>query len=368
MTRIPLYKPDLEGNERKYVNQCLDSGWISSKGEFVNRFEEAFSLRLGIRHCLSVSNGTAALQTALGALEIGPGDEVIVPTLTYVASANAVKGMGATPVFVDCTPDTWQMDPEKIAPKITPRTRAIMPVHLYGGMCRMDKIMAIAKQHNLAVVEDCAEAFGSQFDGISAGALGDIGTFSFYGNKTITTGEGGMVVTNSKQLFDRAWAYKSQGVSRSKEYWHESLGFNYRMTNICAALGLAQLERCDSFLARKRQIAAWYREHFSGLPITMQAQDQRVRHSHWLVTILCPTGINVVALRELLAQAGVETRSVFHPMHTLPIYDGSSEAFPNAQEISSRGICLPSWPGLTEPQVRMIADTVKNCLLSAVPQ
>ena len=240
---IPIYKPDLGGNEKKYVNECIDTSWISSRGRFVQEFERRFSERIKVAHATAVSNGTVALHLALEALGIQDGDEVIVPTLTYIASVNAISYTGATPVFCDSDALSWQMDPEDIRRRITPKTRAIMVVHLYGQACDMDAIMRIAKEHNLFVIEDCAEAFGTLYKGQHVGAFGDIATFSFFGNKTITTGEGGMVVSNDKALLERARHLKGQGLAAHREYWHDVIGFNYRMTNIQAAIGLAQLER-----------------------------------------------------------------------------------------------------------------------------
>ena len=240
--RIPVYQPELSGNEKKYVNECLDTTWISAKGRFVKDFENGFAGYLGVNHAVSVCNGTVALHLALMTLGIGEGDEVILPSLTYVASANAVTYTGAKPVFADSLYESWQIDPKDIERKITEKTRAIMVVHLYGQPCDMDAIMKIAHEHNLFVVEDCAEAFGSKYKGRYVGSFGDIAAFSFYGNKTITTGEGGMVVTNDRQLAERAAHIKDQGMSAEREYWHDIIGYNYRMTNICAAIGLAQLE------------------------------------------------------------------------------------------------------------------------------
>ena len=358
--RIPLYKPDLSGNEKEYVRQCMDTGWISSKGEFVARFEEAFGAYLGIPHCASICNGTAALQTALGALGIGAGDEVIVPTLTYVASANAVRAVGAVPVFVDSLSGSWQMDPDDVERKVSERTRAVLAVHLYGGVCEMDRLLGLARDRHLLLIEDCAEAFGSKYKGAYAGTFGDIAAFSFYGNKTISTGEGGMVATASAELHEKVWAYKSQGVSPEREYWHESVGFNFRITNLCAAIGLAQIERAAALLERKRQIATWYRDHLRGLPVEMQPEPADVHNTYWLVSVLCQKSEFVGPLRGALAEQGVETRSVFPPLHTMPIYGSGRQSFPRAEDIAARGISLPSWPGLEEKDVALIGDVIRR--------
>jgi perosamine synthetase len=360
MIKIPVYRPDLSGNEKKYVNECLDTSWISSRGRFVGEFEERFASRVDIAHAASVCNGTVALHLALLALGIGPGDEVIVPTLTYIASANAVSYTGATPVFVDSDAATWQIDPVDIRRHVTPRTRAIMPVHLYGQACEMDAIMAIAKEFGLFVVEDCAEAFGTLYKGRHVGTFGDISTFSFFGNKTITTGEGGMVVTGDKTLIERARHFKGQGLAAHREYWHDVVGYNYRMTNIAAAIGLAQLERADEFLQAKRRLAERYREALNGLPVKVHAEAPGTQHSYWMVSALVADAADRDLLRRHLADAGIETRPLFHPAHTMPMYARSYRRHPVAEDLSWRGLNLPSWPGLSEEHVDSIAAAVRG--------
>ena len=241
--KYPVYQPNLSGNEMKYVQECLNSTWISSKGKFINQFENQFSKFTGIKNSVSVSNGTVALHVALLALGIGKDDEVIVPTFTYIASVNAIHYTGAKPSFVDSNPDTWQIDTKKIEEKITSKTKAIMAVHIYGHPCEMDELLRIARKHNLFLIEDCAEALGTFYKGKHAGLFGDISTFSFFGNKTITTGEGGMVCTNDKNLADLCFRIKGQGLAKNQEYFHDMIGYNYRMTNICAAIGSAQLRK-----------------------------------------------------------------------------------------------------------------------------
>ncbi|MFH1153096.1 MAG: DegT/DnrJ/EryC1/StrS aminotransferase family protein, partial [Pseudomonadota bacterium] len=257
---IPIYRPSLSGNEKRYVNECLDSTWISSQGKFVERFEKSFSDYTKINNAASVCNGTVALHLALLALGIGKSDEVIVPTLTYIATVNAVAYVGAKPIFADSERGTWQIDPEDVKRKITPRTKAVIVVHLFGYPADMARIMDIAAQNGLHVIEDCAEAFGTQIQGKTVGTFGDIATFSFYGNKTITTGEGGIVATNTLNLHEKVCHLKGQGLSRNRFYWHDALGYNYRMTNICAAIGLAQLERADEIIEKKIRLALKYDE------------------------------------------------------------------------------------------------------------
>jgi perosamine synthetase len=356
--RIPIYQPDLGGNVKKYVNECLDTSWISSRGRFVAEFETKFAERIGVEHAASVCNGTVALHLALLALGIGPGDEVIVPTLTYIASVNAIAYTGANPVFVDSMRSTWQIDLEDVARHLTPRTRAIMPVHLYGQSCDMEPLMRLARDYRLFVVEDCAEAFGTTYRGRHVGTFGDIATFSFFGNKTITTGEGGMVVTNDRTLIERARHLKGQGLAAHREYWHDVVGYNYRMTNIAAAIGLAQLERADEFIARKRALARTYARLLDSLPVELHAEAEGTVHSYWMVSLLVPRAEQRDPLRAHLAEAGIETRPVFYPVHTMPMYSRNYRKHPAAEELAWRGINLPSWPGLDDAQIERIARSI----------
>jgi perosamine synthetase len=359
MFKYPVYQPSLTGNEKKYVNECLDSTWISSKGKFIGEFESAFKSYVGARHAATVSNGTVAIHLALLALGIGPGAEVIVPTLTYIASVNAIAYTGATPVFCDSLKSTWQMDPDDVRRKITPRTRAILAVHLYGQPCEMDELVKIAREHDLFLVEDCAEAFGSLYKGRHVGIFGDIGTFSFFGKKTLTTGEGGMVVTGDDTLYDRMVHFKGQGLAKYREYWHDVIGYNYRMTNICAAIGLAQLEQADSFLAKKRQIAAWYRLELEGSPVTLHDELGDVRHSFWMISILVREAADRDPLREVLRARGIETRPLFYPVHSMPMYSSAFQRHPVAEDLGWRGINLPSYPELREESVKEICGVIK---------
>jgi perosamine synthetase len=359
MYKYPVYQPTLAGNEKKYVNECLDSTWISSKGKFVNEFEQTFASFIGAEYATGVCNGTVAIHLALVALGIGLEDEVIVPTFTYIASANPILQVGATPVFVDSLADTWQMSPEDIRKKITPKTKAIMVVHLYGHPCAMDDIMAIAKEHNLFVIEDCAEAIGTTYKGKHVGTFGDVATFSFFGNKTITCGEGGMATTNDATLHDRLVHFKGQGLAKYREYWHDTIGFNYRMTNIQAAIGLAQLEQVQTFLAQKQQIAQWYQAGLQGLPVTFhKAVGEGVFHSYWMCSILVEKAPVRDELRAFLKATGVETRPTFYPVHTMPVYANKYIKHPVAEDIASRGMNLPSYPVLTQENVNDICQTI----------
>lgn len=360
MYKYPVYQPSLSGKEKEYVVDCLDSSWISSKGKYISEFESKFSKYIDVKYATAVANGTVAIHLALIALGIGPDDEVIVPTFTYIASVNAIAYTGAKPVFVDSLESTWQVDPADIRKRITPKTRAIMAVHLYGYPCEMDELVKICKEHNLFLIEDCAEAFGSKYKNKYVGTFGDISTFSFFGNKTITTGEGGMVVTNDETLFDRAVHFKGQGLAKHRQYWHDVIGYNYRMTNICAAIGLAQLERADQIIEKKRKVAAWYKNGLEGLPIKMLWETNHEYNSFWMVTVSLKDSKQRDSLRDHLAKEGVETRPTFYPVHTMPMYCHKYERHTVAEKIGWSGMNLPSYPDLTEADVKEICAAVKK--------
>lgn len=360
MYKYNVYQPSLTGNEKKYVDECLDTSWISSKGHFVTDFENAFSKYIGTKYATGVCNGTVAIQVAIKALGITKDDEVICPTFTYIASANPITEVGAKVIFVDSLPDTWQMDPEDIEKKITNKTKAIMVVHLYGHPCDMDKIMKIAKEHNLYVIEDCAEAIGSEYKDKKVGSFGDVACFSFFGNKTITCGEGGMVLTNSDYLHARIFKIKGQGLAKYREYWHDTLGFNYRMTNIQAAIGLAQFEQIDNFINKKRQIADWYKKYLKDLPVIVHDEVGHVKHTYWMNSILTETPDMRQELRDYMKEQGIETRPTFYPIHTMPIYSGKYEKHPVAEDIALRGINLPSYPALEEEDVKNICEVIRG--------
>ena len=356
---IPVYKPYFSGKEKEYVNQCLDSTWISSKGEFINRFETAFSDYIGAEYSTTVCNGTVAIHLAIEALGLTAGDEVIVPSLTYIASVNTIIQAGATPVFVDSVDSSWNIDPADVLRKITPKTKAVMAVHLYGLPCDMDALISICREHSLYLIEDAAESFGTYYKGKHVGTFGDIATFSFFGNKTITTGEGGMVVAKNKSLLEKAFHLKNQGVSSTREYWHDAVAYNYRMTNICAAIGLAQLEQAGSILEKKRQIATWYRDDLKNLPLKTHDELPDTRHSFWMCSIAVNEASERRPLRDHLKSRGIETRPLFYPAHTMP-HCASDQRFPVAESLSSRGINLPSYPELTREDVSLICGEIGN--------
>ncbi len=365
MKRIFVAEPSLLGREREYVVDCLDTNWISSNGKYIGMFEEAFAAFVGTRYAVATNNGTTGLHLALVALGIGPGDEVIVPTVTYIASANAVRYTGATPVFVDVDSETVNIDPSLIEAAITPRTRAIMPVHLYGHPAAMPAIREIAERHGLLVIEDAAEAHGAEIGGRRVGSLGDCAVFSFFGNKIITTGEGGMVTTDDGDLASRLRLYRGQGMSTNRRYWFDVVGYNYRMTNIQAAIGLGQLEAVDRILTARDQIGAFYDEALATLddrlrrPIT-QAGTRPVQ---WMYTVFLRNGGEDErdAFMAALDAAGVETRPVFYPMHQMPPYAGSG-SFPVADTWSARGVNLPTHLGLDDADLRRVADAVADAL------
>jgi perosamine synthetase len=359
--RIPLYQPDLSGNERKYVLECVDSTWISSIGAFIGKFEAAVAEATRARHAIGVCNGTVALHLALHCLDIGPGDEVIVPSFTYIASVHAIAQTGATPIFADSRTSDWQLDPIDVERRLTPRTKAIMPVHLYGAACDMRALMEVAERRGLKVVEDCAEAFGTTIGGRHVGTFGDVGTFSFFGNKTVTTGEGGMVIAADDALAARMRMTKGQGQSLTKRYWHEILGFNYRMTNIAAAIGLAQIERLTAVLERKRSIASNYRRLSALLPVTFPVPAVDVHTSDWLVSLLLPTGTDRERLMQDMSERGIETRPTFYCAHKMPMYL-RDESFPVAEDIAARGISLPSYPLLTDENVVRVVAALSEAL------
>jgi perosamine synthetase len=359
--RIPVYRPSLGNLERTYLLDAFDSGWISSRGEYVGRFERAFAEFVGSPYATSVCNGTVALHLALVALGIGPGDEVIVPSLTYVASVNTIVQVGATPVLADSLRDSWQVDPADVERRITARTRAIMAVHLYGQPSDMDALERIAHRHDLLIVEDCAEAFGARIGDRHVGTFGDAATYSFFGNKTLTTGEGGMVVARDEKVMQRMTLLKNQGVSPTREYWHDEPAYNYRMTNLAAAIGLAQLERAPELLRRKRDLADRYRELLGGLPVELHAEQSGTVHSFWMIGMLVDTPQRRDPLRRALARQGIETRPLFHPSHTLPMHARFGHGdYEVAEDLASRGINLPSWPELADDELRTVCEALRG--------
>jgi perosamine synthetase len=366
MWRLPVMEPMLGGNELKYVSDCITSNWISSQGSYVRSFEKHFADFLAIDHALTTTSCTTALHLALIALGIGPGDEVIVPDLTFAASANVVLHAGATPVFVDVSLEHWTIDPDLIENAITDKTRAIMPVHLYGHPCDMDPIMEIARRHKLYIVEDCAEALGAQYKGRQVGTLGDAGCFSFFSNKVITTGEGGMIVTSNPELHQKMTILRDHGMSKTKRYWHEMAGFNYRMTNLQAAVGLAQIEQIDSFLYKRREMAKQYESNLKGIAgITLPPEMKWAKNIYWLYSILIDenlTGISRDELMKGLECEGIETRPFFCPLHNQPPYPQTLNTLSNTEKLAVEGISLPSSNSLTSEGIDKVCANIKKLI------
>ena len=365
--RMPLVQPSLAGNELRYVTDCLSSGWVSSQGSYITKFEDAFSAYMegGLSRC--TSSGTTALHLALLGLEIGPGDEVIVPNLTFGATANAVVHAGASPIFVDINPDTWTIDAQQVANAITAKTKAVIPVHLYGHPCDMDALTEVANAHGLKIIEDCAESLGARYKGRKAGTFGDVSCFSFFANKVITTGEGGMIWCRDPEVFERIGVYRDHGMSKDRRYWHTVTGYNYRMTNMQAAIGLAQLEQIDRFLSRRTALANRYRTHLADVVgLHLPPQADWADPICWLFTILVDTqkiGLELATLTERLLERGIETRNVFFPLAEQPAYKSyRSLPSPAAAEIASRGLSLPTSNDMSQQDVDVVCDALLSVL------
>ena len=365
MKRISVAEPKLAGNERKYVLDCLDTNWISSNGKYIGAFEAAFASFCGVKHAVAANNGTTALHLALVALGLGPGDEVIIPTVTYIATANAVRYCGAMPVLVDVCADTMNIDPDQIEHKITPRTRGIIPVHLYGHPADMVPLSAIARKHGLWVLEDAAEAHGAEVNGRRVGSLSECATFSFFGNKIVTTGEGGMVTTNDDELAAKLRLYRGQGVDPQRRYWFPVIGYNYRMTNIQAAIGLAQMETIDAALLDRQTLAKLYDEALSPLKdlLVLPEAQPGMRHVYWMYTVFLRDGDEQKrdAVMRALDEVGIETRPVFYPMHVLPPYKEDA-VYPVADQWAQRGINLPTHQFMGREDVDRVAASLTHAL------
>jgi perosamine synthetase len=362
---IPVCEPTLGGNEAEYVLDCVESNWISSAGKYIPRFEQAFAAACDARYGVACANGTVALHLALSTLGIGPGDEVILPTFTMIATINAITYTGATPVLVDSEPVTWNMDLNQVADKITPRTRAVMPVHTYGHPVDMDPLLELAERHGFTVVEDAAEAHGAEYKGRKAGSLAQAGCFSFYANKIITTGEGGMVTTSDPDIARLARNLRDHAFSEERHFWHKYLGYNYRMTNMQAAVGLAQTEQMETFVQNRRANAARYTTALSQIPdIVTPPEAEWVKNVFWMYAILVEKefGMSRDGLRAYLADHGIETRTFFIPMHLQPIYYRAFEGqrYPVAEMLCQRGLYLPSASSLTADEIDYISDMVQR--------
>lgn len=364
---IPVAEPFLGEEELANASEAIRSGWISSQGKFILEFEQKFARYCGVRHGVATSNGTVALHLALKALGIGEGDEVLVPALTFIATANTVTYCNARPVLVDSDPKSWCMDPARMEESITPQTRAVMPVHLYGHPCDMDAIGDIARRHGLYVIEDAAEAHGALYRGRPVGSFGQVNCFSFFGNKIISTGEGGMCLTDDDELARRMRILRDHGMNPNRRYWYDVVGFNYRMTNLQAAVGAAQVERLDMLVARRRQLAKWYDHALAALAegglVTRPPEMPWARSVYWMYSILLENAFGVARdeMISALKESGIETRPLFYPLHLLPPYQGrDSRAFPVAEELSRKGLNLPSGPMVSQEEVARIAHAVAS--------
>lgn len=360
---IPVAKPQLSPRERELVLDCVDSAWISSLGRHILEFERSFAAFCGARFGVATSNGTTALHLALAALGVGPGDEVLLPALTFVATAAAVAYTGAQPVFVDSEAATYNLDPDLIEAALTPRSKGIIAVHLYGHPARMEAILHVAGRHGLWVLEDAAEAHGAQvrlsgWDWQPVGSLGRASCFSFYGNKIITTGEGGMVLSDDEELVARLRLLRDHGMDPQRPYWHPVVGYNYRMTNLQAALGVAQVERIEAILAHKAAIAQQYNQRLSGVPGLRPPPAQPwARPVNWLYSLVVEPSFPLSRddLRLFLLKQGVDSRPFFTPLHLLPPYR-SGQNLPLAEDLAARGISLPSGPAITPAEIDQVCE------------
>jgi len=370
-TFIPVNSPLLSGNEKKYLEECIDTGWISSEGPFVSRFEREFSAAVDCNYSVAVCNGSAALDVAVAALKIGPGDEVIMPTFTIISCAAAIYRAGAMPVLVDCDPYTWNMDVEKIEGLITDKTKAIMAVHIYGLPVDMNPIIDLAKKYNLKIIEDAAQAIGQTYFGKQCGSLGDISTFSFYPNKHITTGEGGMVSTNDLYLAERSASLKNLCFVNSRRFVHDELGWNYRMTNLQAAIGVAQLENLSDHLIRKRRIGLLYLELLKEIE-EIQLPLKKTNYADnlfWIFGIVLKDKISINAndFMTRLSEKGIGTRPFFYPMHCQPAFNNNglflNESHPVSERLYERGFYPPSGLTLSEKEVVNVVEAIKQILV-----
>jgi perosamine synthetase len=366
---IPVCEPTLSGNELKYVTDAVETNWISSAGSYIRRFEALFAEKMGAAYGIACANGTVALHLALATLGLEPGDEVIIPTFTMIATANAVTYLGARPVLVDSEPQTWNMDVAQIKAKITPRTKAITVVHTYGHPIDMDPLNALADKYGLFVLEDAAEAHGAQYRGRPVGSLGGAASFSFYGNKIITTGEGGMVTTNREDVARLAWNLRDHAFSTERHFWHKFLGYNYRMTNLQAAIGLAQTEQLEQFVEMRRANAAYYTQQLRQIPgIVTPPEAEWARNVFWMYGILLEPefGLTRDELRHSLARRGIETRTFFIPMHCQPVYwqQFKGQRYPVAEALCRDGFYLPSASSLTLDEIEYVTDAIRDACVN----
>jgi perosamine synthetase len=365
---IPVNKPLLDGNEKKYLAECIDSGWISSEGPFVSEFEEKFAKRVSRNYGIAVSNGSVAIDAALEALEVGPGDEVIMPSFTIISCINHIVRKGAYPILIDSDPITWNMDVNQIEQHITKKTKVIMVVHIYGLPVDINPILSLAKKYNLKILEDAAEMHGQTYRNFPCGSFGDISTFSFYPNKHITTGEGGMIVTNDENLYNKCRSLRNLCFGKKDRFIHENLGWNMRMTNMQAAIGLAQLERLDEFVQIKRKMGQLYSELLSGIDEIQLPLDETEysKNIYWVYGLVLKQNSkkNVSDIISYLKENGVGSRNFFYPMHKQPILIQKgyfkNVSLPNSEYLSNYGFYIPSGLNLYELEIRKVAKILLN--------
>lgn len=364
---IPVNEPLLDGRELEYISECIKTGWISSAGRFIDEFEEKWAAYCGMKYGIAVSNGTVALQVAVGCLDLSPGDEIIMPTFTIISCAMGAIYNGAKPVLVDSDPKTWTIDAGRIEAKITKRTKAIMPVHMYGHPCDMDPVRELAEKYGLAVIEDAAEAHGAEYKGRKCGGLGDLSCFSFYANKIITTGEGGMVLTNDPAYAERARSIRNLCFRKEKRFFHTELGHNFRLTNMQAALGLAQIERIEELVEKKKWIGRTYSQKLKGVKgLTLPIEEPWAKSVYWMYGIVLDesTGMDAVEFSGRLREQGIDTRPFFLGMHEQPVFYEmglfKDEHFPVAEKLAKQGLYLPSGLTLNEDDVERVVFSVRR--------
>ncbi len=366
---IPVNEPKLPSSAKKLLAECIDTGWISSEGPFVKQFEDMFAQYIGVKHGIACCNGTVALELAVAALRIGPGDEVIMPAHTIISCAQAAVRRGAIPVLVDSDPETWQMDVEQVEARITGRTRAIMPVHTFGHPVDMAPLLELADRHGLYIIEDAAEAHGAEYKGRRCGSMGTAAAFSFYANKVVTTGEGGMVVTNDDALAERLRFLRNLCFEPQQRFLHRELGYNFRFTNLQAAMGVAQMTEIDALVARKVWIGQEYTKRLAGVRgIRIQAVREWAKHIYWVYGLLLDDDVpfDAVQWAKMLREKGVDTRPFFWPLHQQPALLGmglfQGESYPVAEKLARRGLYLPSGMALTLDQINQVTEVVKETL------
>jgi perosamine synthetase len=356
--RIHYTKPSITELEIRYATDAAANGWGEKCYEYINRFEDAFKTHLGVKYAIATSSCTGALHMGMAALGIGPGDEVILADTNWIASAAPITYLGATPVFVDILEDSWCLDPTHVESAITPNTKAILAVHIYGNLCEMDKLLAIGAKHGIPVIEDAAEAIGSAYHGKYAGSMGNFGTFSFHGTKTLTTGEGGMFVTNDAQLYEQVLTLSNHGRAKGqiKQFWPDVVGFKYKISNIQAAIGCAQMERIHTLIARKREIFGYYRRRLASLPrVSMNSEPIGTENGAWMPTVVFDyeTGVTREKLQATFAAENIDARVFFSPLSSLPMFEPIPNNF-NAWSIPNRAINLPSYHDITEQEQERI--------------